>query len=409
MHRQKEVPLSKESSNTIDSPEALDIVEDSGFGSTAGSFAEGSVKDESINTVSSNVKFKSIPMAEQKQKKKRQKVVDQLELENKRIGEKEYEDGLTEQRYKCLMHLLDRSQFYSNYLIKKFDESQPFVTSKKGKKHLPTVPDENTAPQKKSKTVKKNSQKYDIEKHIINDIKKKKATDKSKKSLNTNDITEELMSISENEMHNVKSQSETPDVASFAVPKYFNGVLRNYQIEGLQWLKVLYENGVNGILADEMGLGKTVQVIALFSHLIEKRQNGPYLIVAPLSTIPNWLMEFEKFAPKLSVVLFHGDSTERLAAQKKIRQKMRVDNSYYTQPIVLTTYEVPLMEIRFLQSQKWRYIVVDEGQRIKNYKCQLIKILKSLQSMNRLLLTGTPLQNNLSELWTLLNFLLPEN
>lgn len=156
-------------------------------------------------------------------------------------------------------------------------------------------------------------------------------------------------------------------------PKYFHGELRDYQEDGLQWLKVLYENGLNGILADEMGLGKTIQVIALFCHLIEKKQPGPFLIIAPLSTIPNWLMEFERFAPDIPVVNFYGNQAERKILHIEIKNKHHVENNYKMQPVVITSYEVPLREIRFLQSQKWKYIVVDEGQRIKNYKCELVK------------------------------------
>lgn len=134
---------------------------------------------------------------------------------------------------------------------------------------------------------------------------------------------------------------------------------------------MLYENGINGILADEMGLGKTIQLIALLCYLIEKRQNGPYLIVAPLSTIPNWMIEFEKFAPNLPVILLHGSKSEKYILQKKIKQKHQITKTFSTLPIVITTFEVPLLETKFIKSLHWRYIIVDEGQRIKNHKCLL--------------------------------------
>lgn len=161
---------------------------------------------------------------------------------------------------------------------------------------------------------------------------------------------------------------------TIVLPKYFHGDLRNYQLDGLQWLKVLYENGLNGILGDEMGLGKTVQVIALVCHLIEKRQAGPYLIVAPLSTIPNWVMEFEKFAPDIPIVMFHGSKAKREAMYSRIKYKHHISiDGYRTHPVVITSFEIPLYEKKFLQTQKWRYIIIDEAQRIKNYKCLLIK------------------------------------
>lgn len=188
------------------------------------------------------------------------------------------------------------------------------------------------------------------------------------------------MNLSEEEIEaelSIDSDTEPePKVAvdsTIVTPKYFCGTLRDYQLIGLGWLKLLGENGLSGILADEMGLGKTIQVIALICHLIEKGQTGPYLIVAPLSTIPNWLVEFERFAPTIPVVLFYGTPDERNARTVKIRRQHHVADNHRTYPVVLTTFEVPLQEHKFLQSLKWKYIVVDEGQRIKNHNCQLVK------------------------------------
>lgn len=196
---------------------------------------------------------------------------------------------------------------------------------------------------------------------------KKKLTENTKKlNLSQEEIESELNSQSDSE-----DKEGVEEV--FKTPTYFTGSLRDYQQEGLQWLKLLYENGVNGILADEMGLGKTVQVIALFCHLLERRQNGPYLIIAPLSTIPNWISEFERFAPNLAVVLFHGKPEDREAAMRKIKVKHRVTDTYSTFPIVITTYEYIIRERTFMSKSKWRYIVVDEGQRIKNHKCLLVR------------------------------------
>lgn len=186
-------------------------------------------------------------------------------------------------------------------------------------------------------------------------------------NLSEEDIEEELIRDSED-----KTEGKTVNNA-FKTPKYFTGNLRDYQKEGFHWLKVLYENGINGILADEMGLGKTIQVIALLCHLIEKRQDGPYLIIAPLSTIPNWMIEFEKFAPTLPVLLLYGNQDERLIAKQDIKKKHKMVQNYSTPPIVLTSFEVPLFEQSFVKSQNWRYIIIDEGHRIKNYECMLIQ------------------------------------
>ncbi|XP_011256521.1 lymphoid-specific helicase [Camponotus floridanus] len=341
-----------------------------------------------------NVNFDNTPLEEEK-KKTRKRRYNESELEKKQLEEKEYNREMHEQRYKRLMHLLNKSQFYSKFLVTKIEKRKN--VKKRGKS---TINNENIPPSKKTKRA--DLEKYDIQEYIAPEIKKQMQTKKKKNNLSQEDIEAELSADSDTETK--PSIVQNPAI----LPKYFHGELYNYQQAGLEWLKVLYENALNGILADEMGLGKTIQVIALICHLIEKKQAGPYLIIAPLSTIPNWLMEFERFAPDIPVVLFYGNKVEREAIRIKIKNSYHVANDYKTQPVVITTYEVPLQETRFLQSLKWRYIIIDEGQRIKNHYCMLVKSLKTMQSMNRLILTGTPLQNNLAELWSLLNFLLPE-
>ncbi|GFO02771.1 lymphocyte-specific helicase-like [Plakobranchus ocellatus] len=193
------------------------------------------------------------------------------------------------------------------------------------------------------------------------------------------------------------------ELIPFLQPKLMvGGVLRQYQIEGYSWLKVLYENGVNGILADEMGLGKTVQCVAILAHLVYMGIPGPFLVCAPLSTIPNWFAEFRRFAPEVPTILYHGHKDTRAKLAKKIHKRHNIRGKVDVQPVVITSYEVAMIDRRYLGNHEWKYLIVDEGHRIKNTHCRLIK------STHRLLLTGTPLQNNLAELWSLLNFLLPE-
>lgn len=187
-------------------------------------------------------------------------------------------------------------------------------------------------------------------------------------NLSVEEIEQELSVDSDIEA-NSEATADDIDVT----PKYFCGNLYNYQKAGLKWLKLLHENSLSGILADEMGLGKTIQAIALICHLVEKEQPGPYLIMTPVSTIPNWLLEFERFAPKIPVVLYYGTQAERAAIRIKINQVYYVANDYRTRPVVITTYELPMNDTKFFQCQKWRYIIVDEGQRIKNYQCKLVK------------------------------------
>jgi ATP-dependent DNA helicase len=194
------------------------------------------------------------------------------------------------------------------------------------------------------------------------------------------------------------------DLRSARQPKLVvGGTMRSYQLEGLEWMLSLYENGINGILADEMGLGKTIQTISMLAHLWENKSYGPFLIAAPLSTTSNWVAEFEKWTPSLPVMLYHGDKKER----ERLR-KTRLRNPGTDQfPIMVTSYEICMNDRKYLTSFGWQFIIIDEGHRIKNLDCRLIRELQQFQSANRLLITGTPLQNNLTELWSLLHFLLP--
>ncbi|KAH7655984.1 DNA helicase protein [Dioscorea alata] len=181
------------------------------------------------------------------------------------------------------------------------------------------------------------------------------------------------------------------------------GKLREYQMNGLRWLVSLYNNHLNGILADEMGLGKTVQVIALLCYLMEtKNDRGPFLVVVPSSVLPGWETEINFWAPGVSKIAYAGPPEERrrLFKERIVHQKFNV---------LLTTYEYLMNKHDRPKLSKihWRYIIIDEGHRIKNASCKLNADLKHYHSSHRLLLTGTPLQNNLEELWALLNFLLP--
>ncbi|KAI1268497.1 SNF2 family N-terminal domain-containing protein [Xylariaceae sp. FL1019] len=179
------------------------------------------------------------------------------------------------------------------------------------------------------------------------------------------------------------------------------GTLKEYQIKGLQWMISLYNNNLNGILADEMGLGKTIQTISLITYLIErKRQQGPYLVIVPLSTLTNWNLEFEKWAPSVSRVVYKGPPNARKQQQEKIRQG--------TFQVLLTTYEYIIKDRPILSKIKWFHMIIDEGHRMKNTQSKLSATISQYYSTRfRLILTGTPLQNNLSELWAMLNFVLP--
>ena len=185
-------------------------------------------------------------------------------------------------------------------------------------------------------------------------------------------------------------------------PSVIQGKMRDYQLAGLNWLIRLYENGVNGILADEMGLGKTLQTISLLAYLHEFCGiSGPHMVVAPKSTLGNWMNEIRRFCPVLRPFKFHGNQDERTHQRDNLLVAGKFD-------ICVTSFEMAIKERTALRKFSWRYIIIDEAHRIKNESSILAKTMRLFSTNYRLLITGTPLQNNLHELWALLNFLLPE-
>lgn len=184
------------------------------------------------------------------------------------------------------------------------------------------------------------------------------------------------------------------------------GKLRDYQLQGVKWLMDLWTNGMSGILADEMGLGKTVQVIAHVAQLLATNIKGPFLIVGPLSTVNNWVREFRRFFPSANVLLYHGSISER---EELRRERLFGDGGRAMDDLVMvTSYEIVMNDSAALRRvPEFQCIIVDEGQRLKNMNCRLIRELKELHSAQRIILSGTPLQNNMLELWSLLHFLLP--
>ncbi|KAM9929073.1 hypothetical protein OXX59_001424 [Metschnikowia pulcherrima] len=180
------------------------------------------------------------------------------------------------------------------------------------------------------------------------------------------------------------------------------GELREYQVQGLNWLIQLHENRLSGILADEMGLGKTLQTISFLGYLrYIKKIDGPHIVIVPKSTLNNWLREFQKWTPEVNVVVLQGDKESR---GEIIRNRLLAADF----DVLVTSFEMVIREKSQLKKFRWQYIIVDEAHRIKNEASSLSQIIRLFYSKNRLLITGTPLQNNLHELWALLNFLLPD-
>lgn len=370
-------------------------------------------------------------------------------------AEKEWKSVEDKQRYLRLQLLLDKSNIYCQFLLERMErqklearkqqektahqlqkkqskekdlmqmvpQAEGRVTRRALKKlngSVECVQTEKATSNKRKSTGKKRKVDYSSSYMISEYIDKELLTKRHKAAGEENEETENPamesstlqcvpeMSDGQLEVNKVGYSSNNDDKSTVQPIFVTGGSLRPYQLQGLAWLKVLFENGMNGILADEMGLGKTLQCISLLAHLVEMGVQGPFLVAAPLSTLPNWVAEFHKFAPKIPVILYHGSQEDRLRLRYQMEKLKPVEGKIFAFPVVVTSYEICMRDQKSMHCLNWKYIIVDEGHRIKNLNCKLIRELKTYKAANRLLLTGTPLQNNLSELWSLLNFLLPD-
>lgn len=315
---------------------------------------------------------------EEEEKKLLEARADEENVEQENVSKNE--DHLNDLQFNKLDELLTQTQMYAEFLLEKMEditvngveqESEP-VGKKKGRGSK-----RKAAPQCNTRKAKR---------AVAAMLTRSKEGEKTE---NENLNEEERVDKEQREL----------------VPLLTGGKLKSYQLKGVKWLISLWQNGLNGILADQMGLGKTIQTIAFLAHLKGNGLHGPYLVIAPLSTLSNWVNEISRFVPSVSAIIYHGSKKER----DEIRRKHMPRAIGPKFPIVVTSYEVALSDARkYLRHYNWKYLVVDEGHRLKNPKCKLLKELKYIPIGNKLLLTGTPLQNNLAELWSLLHFILPD-
>ncbi|MDX2013780.1 MAG: DEAD/DEAH box helicase [Myxococcaceae bacterium] len=188
---------------------------------------------------------------------------------------------------------------------------------------------------------------------------------------------------------------EIDGIPPVKTPEGLSATLRHYQEAGLSWLWFLFRHGLSGVLADDMGLGKTVQALSLLLKVKTENGNKPALVVAPTSVLPNWEREIERFVPSLSTFTWHGADRK-----ENIHQLEKAD-------VVLTSYSLIRRDIEQLKQVKFRTVILDEAQNIKNADSATAQACKTIDAEGRLALTGTPLENRLSELWSIFDFLMP--
>ncbi len=196
--------------------------------------------------------------------------------------------------------------------------------------------------------------------------------------------------------------SGSAKISTIKTPSTFHGKLRPYQVKGVSWLAFLRQLGLGSCLADDMGLGKTIELITLLLHDREAAngasQHGPALLICPMSIVGNWHREVQRFAPSLKVMIHHGH--ERLSGEAFAEEAQRHD-------IVITTYALALRDKEHLALIDWEYVVLDEAQNIKNESAKQTQAIKSINGSYKIALTGTPVENRLSELWSIMEFLNP--
>lgn len=347
-------------------------------------------------------------MEKEEEKLRRQRDADEAERDNRMEKErqKDIQAGAesVNERYKRLEFLLKKSQLYANIMLAEMtkeeeqaakdgnreEEAEKVAEDAQRRTTRVTAAAQSVGREQPAKRGRGRPKKGSGQEKISSFFKKVDVQAQAKKDDDDN------VKMSDMGIQKMKSARQPKLVTG--------GTMRAYQLEGLEWLFQLYSQGVNGILADEMGLGKTIQTIAFLALLREKKSYGPFLIAAPLSTTTNWIEEFRKWTPSIPVVLYHGSKDERA----EIRAKRLKNPGSPDFPVVVTSYEICMNDRKFLDKFGWTFLVIDEGHRIKNMDCRLIRELQNYRSANRLLITGTPLQNNLTELWSLLHFLMPD-
>lgn len=327
---------------------------------------------------------------------------DRVERETRKRMEKEAEEQRkmdvemieAKRQQRKLNFLITQTELYAHFMSRKLKKSSPgeqlLILSQLDEEKNPRLAsiDDYDSEAMKAKAKKNARDAFNNER-----ARTKQFDVQNKSNSFINDIDDEYQPTVTNEEH--------------PQPSLFKGKLKGYQLRGMNWLANLYDQGISGILADEMGLGKTVQSIAFLCHVAERYSVwGPFLIISPASTLHNWQQEMERFVPAFKVVPYWGNPNERKILRQfwDQRDMHTKDASFH---VVITSYQIVITDFKYFNRIKWQYMILDEAQAIKSTSSVRWKMLLGFSCRNRLLLSGTPIQNSMAELWALLHFIMP--
>ena len=346
------------------------------------------------------------------------KVAERMELENAKKAEADREAA--RQRRK-LNFLISQTELYSHFIGNKVKTSdierstddvtvaEQTVQPRKPEAHTVTLPDSNA--NVSTKVTNFEDLDFDGDDATLREAAMANAQhavmEAQKRAHDFNAGQNELQAQLDDGEMNFQNPSSLQSM-DIPQPKMLSCQLKEYQLKGLNWLVNLYEQGINGILADEMGLGKTVQSISVMAHLAETQNIwGPFLVIAPASTLHNWQQEITRFVPDMKVLPYWGTAKDRKVLRKFWDRKhitYREESPFH---VLVTSYQLVVADTQYFQKMRWQYMVLDEAQAIKSSQSSRWKTLLGFHCRNRLLLTGTPIQNNMQELWALLHFIMP--
>lgn len=322
-------------------------------------------------------------------------------------AKREEEERENKRQARKLNFLLTQTELYSHFIGRKIktDELEGSMadSSLKQKQQSQTNVDLST-----TEATKNDVHSIDFENEDDAELQRKAAQNASSALMETQAKAKAFdHNPDEEEELNFQNPTSLGDI-TVAQPKMLACTLKEYQLKGLNWLANLYDQGINGILADEMGLGKTVQSISVLANLAERYNIwGPFIVVTPASTLHNWVNEIAKFVPDFKILPYWGNGSDRKVLRKFWDRKHLRYGKDAPFHVMITSYQMVVSDAAYLQKMKWQYMILDEAQAIKSSQSSRWKNLLSFHCRNRLLLTGTPIQNSMQELWALLHFIMP--